>query len=104
MDVNARFVAEGHIRLHRQLVATDKIWPLVSVHAHAMAQAMPEIFVVWAISRVHDDFARGSVNVLTRDARLRGLQRRILRAAIDVKNFLHLVSRLADYKRAADVR
>ena len=38
------------------------------------------------------------------DAGLRGRQRRSLRAALDLEDLLHLVGRLAEHERAADVR
>jgi len=58
-DVNARLIAEGHLRLKFRRVAADEIGPLVAVHAYAVSQAMREVFVIRAVARVGDDLARG---------------------------------------------
>jgi len=37
-QVHSWFIAEHHARREFQLVAAHQVWPLVSVHAHAVAE------------------------------------------------------------------
>src|SRR5215510_14934519 len=55
-DVNARLVAEHHARTKRQLrvpaehVVLDEIWPLMHIHAQAMAKTVSEELIARAVS------------------------------------------------------
>src|SRR3981189_1533017 len=102
-NVNARFIAKSHLRLEFRGVAADQIRPLVAVHAHAVSQAMREIFVVRAVARVGDDLTRGGVDGAGFYSRLRGCQRGALGSMYDVENLFHFVAGFAEYKGARDI-
>src|SRR4051812_14643113 len=109
LDVNPRLVAEHHSRLQRQRllppehVVLHQVRPLVSVHAHAVAEAMREVLEAGAVPVVHDDLAPRGVDRLERHARFRGLERRRLRLMDDVEDLLHLVGGLAEHEGPRDV-
>src|SRR5262245_36137565 len=103
-NVDARFVAEGHARRQLQRVAPHEIRPFVAIHPEAMADAVGEVLVVGAESRVDDHCSRGRVDRLALDAGSCRFERRILRAPIDLEHALHTIARLAQHKRAAEIR
>src|ERR1700690_2076119 len=61
-NVDSRLIAEGHLRLKFCRIAAHQIRPLVSIHAHAVSQAMREVFEVWAVARIGDYLARGRID------------------------------------------
>src|SRR5262245_25250333 len=65
---------------------------------------MREELVIGAKAGVDDDLACRGIDGLTFNAGPGGRQRRVLRAAFDLEYVLHLVGRLAEHERAADVR
>src|SRR5262249_57820476 len=77
-NINARLVAEGHVRGKRQGIATNQVRPLVSIHSDAVPHAMGEIFVVWTITGIGNYLARCCIDCLTLYSRLRRGERRRL--------------------------
>src|SRR5215210_1256764 len=73
------------------------------VQAHAMPDAMREVLVVGTVAGVDDHLARRSIDVFAWNAWFRRGERCVLRPALDLEDALHLVCRLAQYERAADV-
>src|SRR5579864_1359839 len=102
-DINPWFVAETHSRSQRQSVAPNQVWPLMPVHANAVAQAVAEVFIVGAVTGVGNYFARGRVYRLALGAGLGRRQRGLLRPMHNLKILLHLVSGFSQHHGPADV-
>src|SRR5208282_2645928 len=102
-DVNAWFIAKGHLRLEFCRVAAHQVGPLVAVHAHAVSQAMGEVHVTGAEARFGDDLARGGVHGTGFNSGFGGRERRALGPMHDVEDPFHFVARFAEHKRTGDV-
>src|SRR5437879_4140363 len=102
-NVNPRFVAENHIRGESRAVSANQVRPFVAIHAHAVSDAVREIFIVRSIARFGNDLARSGIHAATGLFRVSGFQRRTLGAMNDVEYFFHVVSGFAQNKGPADV-
>src|SRR6266478_4912019 len=101
--VDSRLVAESHVACEQCGVAAHQVGPFVDVHSDSVSQAVSEEFVVWPIARVTDHLPRRRIHRLTFHAGSGRLQRGSLSTMHDLKNFLHLVRRLAEDECAGDI-
>src|SRR5579863_2898842 len=84
-DVDAGLVAEGHVRPEFDGIAAHQIWPLMPVHAHAMAQAMREVFVAGAIACISNHFSCSGIDRAAFHSWTSRCERRLLRPVHDVE-------------------
>src|SRR5262245_28326221 len=86
VDRDHRFVAEAHARLQRRLVAAHEVGPLVAVEADAVAGPVGKArhLVVGTEAGVGDHLASRSIDRFTRYARPGGVERRRLRAMLEI--------------------
>jgi len=61
-DVDAGLVGETHTCGEGRCVATDEVGPFVAVHADAVAYAVGEVLVVWAVASGGDEIAGSGVD------------------------------------------
>src|SRR5207247_3129510 len=106
VDRDHRLVAEAHPGLQRRLVPPHEVRPLVTVEADAVTCAVRQAghFVIGAEPGVGNHLARGRVDCLARDARLRGGEGGRLRALLEIPDIDLAPGRLAEDGRARDVR
>src|SRR5581483_900712 len=64
-DVNARFIAEDHVGYQGKRVAVHEIWPLMSIHAHAVSDAVSEILINGTKAGITDNVARDRIHNFT---------------------------------------
>src|SRR5258708_1212708 len=94
-NVYSGLIAEHHVALQPSRVAADEVGPFVNVHAHAMADAMPEVFVIGTKASIGDDFSGGGIHALAGHSRSRSAEGSALRSMDQIENGFHLVGRLA---------
>ena len=76
----------------------------MTVHAHAMTEAVGEKLEAGTIAAVDDNLARGGIDAFERHTRTCRVERRGLGPMHDVEHPLHLVGCLAEDECARDVR
>ena len=87
----------------RECVALHQIWPLMSVHAHAMPDAMTEVLVVGTKACIDNHLARRRIHGFTRYTGARRLERRRLRAMFDLEHIFHALRGFAQHEGTRDV-
>ena len=106
VDGDHRLVAEAHARRQRRLVAAHEVGPLVAVEADAVAGAVGQSrhLVVGTEAGVGDHLARRGVDGFARRARSSPRQTPPPAPASRGSRCRSAVRRLAEHRRARDVR
>jgi len=102
-DIDAGLIRKRHAGFENGFAATHKIGMLMAVESDAVAEAVGEEFVVWAVAAIDDDGACGIIDGAGEAPGARGIQRGVLRFTRKLEGARDFFAGLAVHAGARDV-